>query len=818
MKVNLLFLVVMFLFCLLFAACPTNLTNNNLNEEEYLYIDSCYFNAKTGNDPWSFNGFEVNDAHSGNLISRTNKGNPFGITYKANFPAQVKGRNVKLVVDAFLRSSDTNHCGQFVVAVNKGDKTLFYTGLSNAKFIHQNNEWSHVVDTIVLPMNLTQASENTLSVYLYNNDEKSTIDADDVLIKFYDFKIPSYLPSIPAVSAEKPSYKTLIKNSFYQIAFDEKQAMINISNKENFSLTKQAVYSLEYKLQRTEKSSKSIVLDQWKLLGTSDSSISFKIAGNEVEVFVDFVLLGDSPKLKIKSRTLFKKSVFIVREALVFDMNTAISEVYRKNRMVDQSHFQNEYWLDKEGVKFGKGNQSLYFYHNPQISSAQIDANKNRLVVNLDYAFDHLLMHFPVRKDTLKGIKEDRSNNWCVKGSSASSSFEFFCGEDAASIPRFMKNPHGYIAAFIFTEHADYTDLRTQYAVNYGSEEIQDYNKATGGFAKHKIPVTKSVFYNNPENTNNSAFNKDFTTPHCALKSTPDFEKFIDDLFQHGYEITLHTPDQNTTTPKNLEEAIRYFSGKYNSRTWIDHGYDNGEKDNREDFVCDGLIKQSPYYALDLWKKYNTRYFWNCYTEDSALFPYAFNCNLKAIYHGFGDLLPTPDYWAHKAIATGVYSWPSNQLLFNKDAGLWGFFFDDDRINDLVQSQEILVNHCYPSRIDPGTGFFYLNEKGKYVITPEFDKTLEKLASFRDQNVLNTTTIKQFMDYQIALENVEYQMVSKGKIKIVNHNSTAVKGLSMAINAKEVVVSGKQIKTKQHHKDILFWFDLAPHESVDITY
>jgi len=419
----------------------------------------------------------------------------------------------------------------------------------------------------------------------------------------------------------------------------------------------------------------------------------------------------------------------------------------------------------------------------------------------------------------LKGMKEDISETKREKGTPSTSHFTMSFGADAGSLPRFMKNPSGFIAAFIFTEHADYTDMRTQYAVNYGNEDIQDYKNATGGFAKYNIPVTKSIFYNNPEKINNSAFNKAFNTPICNLKGSAEFEKFIDDLHQHHFDICLHTPEQNTTTSKNLEEAIAYFSKKYDSKTWIDHGYDNGAKDNREDFVCDGLLSSSPQYALPLWQKYNTQYFWNCYYEDSLLFKnYHYSNHLKNYYHGFGDQLPVPDYWRQSTAAANVYSWPAHQLLIVKDLSLWHYYFNEVTFNDLINNQEVCISHLYPSRIDENTGFFTLNEKGKYTITEEFDKTLALMANYRDKKLLNLTTIRDFLDYRTAVDKVKYEILEGNKIRLTNVSNENINDLSMTTKSKNVVVNGKNISTKKWNGELVFWFDLKAGENVVIEY
>jgi hypothetical protein len=58
-----------------------------------------------------------------------------------------------------------------------------------------------------------------------------------------------------------------------------------------------------------------------------------------------------------------------------------------------------------------------------------------------------------------------------------------------------MLVPDGFLAAYIFTEHADAGNMRTHKAAYFGNENITDITMASGGFAGHEIPVTKNVFF-----------------------------------------------------------------------------------------------------------------------------------------------------------------------------------------------------------------------------------------------------------------------------------------------------------------------------------
>jgi hypothetical protein len=216
----------------------------------------------------------------------------------------------------------------------------------------------------------------------------------------------------------------------------------------------------------------------------------------------------------------------------------------------------------------------------------------------------------------------------------------------------------------------------------------------------------------------------------------PNFALMLHEMHKNGYEICLHTPDEYTTQPQYLNEALNYFKTHFNSKTWIDHGYDNPLKNNKEDFVCDGFNKSSNYYSQPLFKKYQVNYFWNCYNEDSFLYKkYNFDCNIKQPYVGFGDFIPLPDYCKQLINGQIVYSWQANSTLFPKDGSLWNYFFNDQRLQNLINNFEVGINHCYPARVDSLTGFYDSDKNGKLIINAEFNKLLEKLAYHREKEI-----------------------------------------------------------------------------------
>ncbi len=564
----------------------------------------------------------------------------------------------------------------------------------------------------------------------------------------------------------------------------------------------------------------------------------------------------DLPKIDIYVKTNYNATAVINREAIVAEFKVPVSGVYRKNGQIDARSVYPEYWLQRRGAHFGNGTRSALIYHTPSVSSLQIDTKKNLLYVNLDYFLDHPFIHIPYQKDG--GCKHlDLSKAKYSKGDERINHFSIYFGGSIPAIPRFMLLPDGYLAGYVFTEHADETTMKTQRAVYFGSEDITDINKAVGGFAGHKIPVTKSVFYTFAGKYNCVAINN---SPDCGL-----FLDFLDQLNSTGmYDICLHTPDEGNSTREILEESIKFMKNRFNTVTWIDHGLFSGAL-NREAFAGDGLNPKSAYYCADLWEKYQTRYFWNFAFETK---PYQL-CNhsgkaidafkemnlvaaAKDIWERYfsikeleeiklpgamfklllrmvasskefllvqtrnGESCPAPLYWRHPSMNQKFYSWKTDyETEFG--ARTKEKYYDNNKLNELVSNWGVFINHCYPPRIIEGRDDgFWIKQNGKIVVNPEFDKMLDHMSLMQKNGELLLTTIRDLLNYWIQIENITFDYKPDGQIIICNNNDKIVKGLSLAVRADAVSVNGKIPSFKKIGEDVIFWVDIPAGKKLNL--
>jgi len=532
--------------------------------------------------------------------------------------------------------------------------------------------------------------------------------------------------------------------------------------------------------------------------------------------------IDENLRLQITTETHFKEDVRLLRLAYVWPLPEGELYVYRSNRQIDSTDIQPFYYLDREGfaiktdtVDLDTYHINLCTYHNTGISSLQIDTEHRTACFNIDYWRDHPLIHYPLRSDT-SDVFEDISYRNIKKGDVLKGAFTLYTYVPD-DLPRLMPVWDGYQSAFIFTEHADWTDIRTHRAVLFGNENITKPEDAVGGFCYYNIPVTKSVFYWNPDHVTNAETSKGlFTGEVATIKSDKGFFKLLKSLKKEGFEICLHSPEVYTTIPSEFPKAMRFMKRNFNTKSWIDHGYNNGPEKNREDMVCDGLLPESPQYAAELWKKHGVRYLWNAYYEENRMEQYNFDSHFVQPYDGFGDALPNRQITTLPNGDKDFLLWSTPSTLEVNDDRDWYYYFDSARLQRLVDNHNVFITHVYPAWSDPDRGFWQYDEDSNAVAMPGFNFALSQLAHFRDKKKILPTTIETYLSYYESLLKVDYQILDNHTFSLTN-NGENIEGLTL-LCTKPIIVEGKPIDFRKVDEGYLVWFNLKKNETVTIRY
>ena len=657
-------------------------------------------------------------------------------------------------------------------------------------------------------------------------------------------KAGSYLPGTKNdhLRAKAGIEKTLqLENPWYLLEVDENGG-ITVRSPAHEIIMSDLTYYSEY-----EGINERWGLDSVTVSLRNDSTVSIigkGLASAIVNVTVS--VSKNNPRMDINVKTHYNLNATVCREALIARFNVPLAEVYLKNRKTVSKAFASEYWLDRQGARFGSGSKSSLIYHTPHISSLQLKCKSRQLIINLEYYRDHPFIQIPFKMDgTEKWL--DRSAANYKAGSERNDDFSIYFGWVPEIVPRLMLVPGGYLAGYVFTEHADGGNIRTHRAAYFGSEDISDPENATGGFAGHKIPVTKSVFYaDTTGGLSGSSIRDD--------PDQPQFLNFLDSLYATGcYDICLHSPEYYSSDRKTLEEAIKFMKERYDAETWIDHGLYPGRL-NRESFICEGLDSTSDLYAADLWRKYDTRFFWNPaveafrieasptaesmklrlgktfvalrrrfrylrYYEGGNIFSVFFKMSkgyfpmeeLNSLQPSRGDSYPTPLYWQNITTTGHFYSWTTEFVYpgIPTDKGDNRLINEKRKLDMLKSDRGVFFNHGYFVRYG-GNDNILDKENGKYVINPRFDQILELMADMRDEGDLCITTVKDLLNYWILTENISFDYKSDGTINILNNNAEPAKNLSLVLNADacDITVDGHTPASKQVGEDAVIWFDI----------
>lgn len=664
----------------------------------------------------------------------------------------------------------------------------------------------------------------------------------------------SFVPEVSRRSQFSSSEKTKtmeLSNQWYKLKISS-TGNVQVENLNKELILSNLSYFYEYNNSQIGNKLNNISVN---LLNDSVMSITGSVT-NDVVVSILLTVCRNRPRMDVKVKTCYLTDRTVIRESLIAEIATPVSEVYLKNSDIDIKPLAREYWVDKQGVKFGKEATSVLIYHTPEISSIQFRSRDNLLYVNLDYSLDHPFIRIPYQEDG-GGKWIDISASQYKPGDERSNAFSLYFGLVPEVLPRFMPVPGGYLAGYIFTEHADGGNLHTHRAAYFGSESIMCPEDATGGFCGHQIPVTKSVFLEEFD----GALNRQ---AECCLDER-DYLKLLDQLHNLGNDLCLHTPEKENSTRNTMEEAIKLMKERYHSRSWIDHGMYSGNT-NREAYSADGLDPSTKSYAGDLWEGYDVKYFWSpaveairfaqprpsiiqsllgfklktLFTEFWRRYNFlrlygdgnAFKTMARVMHGSFpmlelnsqrpfmGQSFPTPLYWQNPTYSGQIYSWPTefdyNGVTRHLDSANAGY--ELRHLDLLIEKRGVFFNHGYYVRNHERDEILTMRN-GELVINPYFDDVLAYMDQKREEGNLLMTTVRDLLDYRLQIEKIVLDYKPDGSIDIVNNNQEEVRGLALTIRSspESINLKGTEFCVRKFHDDAIIWFNLPAASSVNLT-
>ena len=210
-------------------------------------------------------------------------------------------------------------------------------------------------------------------------------------------KADSYLPEIHAKDLKLPPdelHQYELKSSGYILSVKENGGVTVRSTDGDLIMSGLTYYT------SSDDSEEKWGMDDISVNLSSDSTISITGEGQSgVDINILLTVPKGKPKLDVKVNTHYNINTVVNRESLVAGFDVSVSEVYLKNRQIADNHFDSEYWLQRQGARFGNGNRSALIYHTPFVSSLQLDTKGNLIFINLEYYLDHPFLNIPYQKD-----------------------------------------------------------------------------------------------------------------------------------------------------------------------------------------------------------------------------------------------------------------------------------------------------------------------------------------------------------------------------------------------------------------------------------
>lgn len=746
----------------------------------------------------------------GKSVLVTDSLHPYGAGYEWNWPDTLPARSVLITCEASVRSSQRLPGIQWVLSVEDKGMTLLWEGRDLRAQLTDTGRFLPTRVEFRLPANFLRP-ENRIRLYLYQPDPQARIETGRVAFVLRAWPLPSYLPTVsPSAEVNGPWKKLLVTRSC-SLSFQPATGRVRIEQPDGQPLI--GDLSLYTEIEGRPEVSGYRIVDSVRVPDEqAGHGVLFVWSNDFFSTTVSAFSSEPEPGIDWELHTEWHRPVSLVRQAVVLQSAVPAIEAVDGVGRRCYPDVEEECWLGRGAVILGDSRTRFALPYAEHLSSLQVDWRTQRLWLNADWSFDHPLLHWP-EEPRSRNHRVDHSCSLYGEGDTLSAKWTIRL-QAPAFMPAIQDRPSGYEATFIWTEHADYSDLLLQRALMFGVDSVTDPRHARAGFLARGIPMTKSVFYDNPDRVSNRQRHAGFRGPIASIRSTTGFGDLMMSLEESGIEIALHTPEQFTSTRKRMEEALQFMRSRFGTTTWIDHGYDNAPMSNREDLVCDGLDSTSSHNALDLWQRYGITSLWNCYYEDTNVFaPFTFDSRLVAPYTGISSRFPAPVWWTHPTRSGGLLHWRTTTTLDPPEAGLWSFYLGEQRIDDLVRLHGTYIAHCYPARVDSSNGF-YRFDAGHWTIDPAFDEVLALQARYREEKRLWIPVVRDYLRFQQQLARVRLEPSGTGW-KLSNGSSEIIRGLTLSAS-QELSIPGKTPAVKRVGDERYFIFDLGPGETVEV--
>lgn len=497
-------------------------------------------------------------------------------------------------------------------------------------------------------------------------------------------------------------------------------------------------------------------------------------SNQEVTVEHKYELNRHSPNILYTATIKYNEDVVVSTERFDFTVPTQMASVMTRDLKLIKFNSNEEYYSDYFTPKVVKFNNGLSFLGNDSMQSMSLRSYDNTSSLVSFYS-DHYLNHphdnivKNGNGDTIDSSKQKRFAGYSYK---TSVSFHINTSTTPVTIVK-TRQPDGYDAVLLFSNHPDQETTASVNAIAYGTEDVTNSVYGTKGIVARGIGWTKGVFIDEQ--------------PGADLKDA-DYKALTDKLFSEGVEIVPHSITPDTDSRDVVNAGLSIFQ-QYNTHDWIDHGRNLGIA-NWEDLSSQGTIIGDENYILDI--------------LDSQGYDMAWSYNDVGV-SGINMLIPdeynriTPYFFYNSNIDDNynddkqIYIWTTLSTVWRTD-----IFFGSDNVDGLISQRGVCIAHDYLGYPLNKNHTWYINpETNKIEITPVFDGELAYIQGKKETGLLWTPTMATFGNYLRNMSMVSIETNTDNTYLITNNGNQSVSGLTLLAESviKSVELDNKALSS-----------------------
>lgn len=468
-----------------------------------------------------------------------------------------------------------------------------------------------------------------------------------------------------------------------------------------------------------------------------------------------------SPEVTYQPTITRKNQVLVYEERFDFTIPTTSASIMTRDLVLNTFNTSNMYWSDlltPKVVKFNNGLQFLSSDNTEAMRLRSLQSGISQLSFYTNYSQGHPFSY--VTKTT--GVGVDISSENYTAGSNYSPIITFLIDTNNTynSLVK-TKQPYGYDATLIFTDHTDDATLAATAAEAMGTNNLTSTTYGTKGITGNGLGYTRSVWIQGS---------------YLTLQNTA-YKSLIDQMYSLGTEIVLHSPTSNTDSRTLVDAAATNMTLWYHTRDWIDHGATGGTG-NYEDLKSQGTIKGDANYSLDLFANHNINYSWSYIdwvygTSGGATVPA--NSGLNMLSPNTTSVLQ-PWFYYNRNVDdnpgsdTPIYLWSTVNTVNRED-----IYYAQSYVDSLISQRGISIGHDYIANPGSLNHAFWVNPAtGDTEVYPAFETALEYIKSKVTSQNIWSPTVAQGGDYWRALIPINIKRISSQVWQVTNNGANTM--------------------------------------------